>query len=200
MYQDIYSYFGYLPWLASLDEAMQSFLPVTTKERTVHENGIINLLAAVAAAASSDEQNGMKYPKYLQVTSDYYTCWGSAVQRNISYELMDNTGMAIGSGIITEHLFPTDTTEPVITTPGINTSFGEPTGIFDDQISTQWGFAREYDQNFTVTGATLGLAGFLNIPVFVRTLGGIDYGVLHIVKTYDYVDINGDRGNVISCR
>ena len=34
--------------------------------------------------------------------------------------------------------------------------------------------------------------------MFVRGFGG-DLGILHIYKTADYVEINGDRGNPIRC-
>jgi hypothetical protein len=101
----------------------------------------------------------------------------------------------LASGIITEHLFPTDYNEEVVR--GNQTS-GRANGTFEDEVSILFGYSREYDQSFTVRGAYEGLTGFVDVPLFVRGFGG-DFGILHIVKTATYVEINGNRGNVITC-
>jgi len=135
----------------------------------------------------------MTYPKYLLTTSDSYTCFGKVVERDVSYQLYASDDSKLNSGVITEHLFATDFNAQVAPN-----SSGKPNGTFDDTISIQFGYSRRYDQSFTVRGADVGLAGFANIPVFVRGFGG-DYGILSIYKTATFVDINGNRGNVIKC-
>ena len=114
------------------------------------------MLAAFAAAAIVGQQQankGLAYPAYLQVTDDHYECFGKAVQRDVSYQLYDDQGHPMSSGVITEHLLPTDGQGAVITRPGTNTSSGHPNGTFDDTISIQYGYPRTYLQTFTVTGA-----------------------------------------------
>ena len=102
------------------------------------------------------------------------------------------------TGLITEHLFQIDYDRPVITRPGINTSTGPNPGIYQDEISNRLDFDRIFLQSFTVRGGSLGLAGFLDIPVYVLGFGG-SYGVLKITRTDTYVEINGDLGSPIKC-
>jgi RHS repeat-associated protein len=157
-------------------------------------------LAAVVAAAQSDAQGGRPYPKYLKVASDSYTCWGHAVQRNVSYQLYDSNDDPLPSGTVTEHLFATDYAASVINLPGHppDTSSGGANGTFNDEISIQFGPARSYLQSFTAWAPPEGLVGFAGNPVYVVGFGG-QYGILNVTKTATYVDINGNRGNPIKC-
>jgi RHS repeat-associated protein len=157
-------------------------------------------LAAVVAAAQSDQQGGRPYPKYLEVTKDYYSCWGHAVQRNVSYQLYDSNDQPLSSGTVTEHLFATDYAASVINLPGHppDTSSGQANGTFNDEISIQFGPPRSYLQSFTASAPPEGLVGFAGNPVYVDGFGG-QYGILNVTKTATYVDINGNRGNPIKC-
>ena len=157
-------------------------------------------LAAVIAAGQSAAQGGNSYPKYLKVTDDYYTCWGTAVERNVSYQLYDSNDNPLPSGTVTEHLFATDYAAPVIALPGHSpdTSSGQANGTFNDEISIQYGYPRSYLQTFTASDPSEGLAGFAGNPVYVVGFGGT-YGVLSINKTATEVDINGNKGNPTKC-
>jgi RHS repeat-associated protein len=59
-----------------------------------------------------------RIPSYLQVTNDWFDCWGRAVWRHIDYELHDQNQDVLGSGTVTEHLKPLDGLGNVITTLG----------------------------------------------------------------------------------
>jgi len=138
-----------------------------------------------------------RIPSYLQVTNDWFDCWGRAVWRHIDYELHDQNQDVLGSGTVTEHLKPLDGLGNVITTLGFppNTSSGYPNGIFNDEQSVQLGHSRLFDQTFTASDPP----DYVNIPLFVRGFGG-DFGVLRIHKTFDEVTINGNRGTPKACR
>jgi hypothetical protein len=172
--------------------------PIARAERERREAEIAALLAAAWRAGESNEQAGQSYPKYVKVVDDYYSCWGMVVQRNVSYQVYDSENRPLGSGVITEHLFPLDYDSAIITRPSINSSSGLNTGIFNDEISIQLGSPRTYLQNFTVRGSSAGLAGFVDIPVYVQGFGG-SCGVLNITKTATYVEINGNRGTPKPC-
>jgi RHS repeat-associated protein len=195
---------GLLPWelMPIPGIGMAGSLPfrsVTPEERKRYEERLLTALAAAWAAGSSEEQEGNAYPKYLKVVGDTYTCFGRVVQRNVTYDLYDSNDRRLPSGQVTEHLFPIDSDEPIITRPGINTSTRVYSdGRFEDEISVQFGAPRSYLQNFTVRGASLGLTGFLDVPVYVQGFGG-EYGILKISKTYDYVEINGNSGTPKKC-
>jgi RHS repeat-associated protein len=170
---------------------------ITTGERGAYERAMIALLAAAAAAGASASQGGLAYPAYLLVVGDSYTCWGHNVERDVDYQLYDSSNRPT-DGTVTETLFATDYGAPVITRPALNQSWGGTNGTFNDTISVQYGPSRQYDQTFSVTGSSESLAGFAAIPVYVKGFGG-DYGVLHITKTAQYVDINGNKGSPINC-
>jgi RHS repeat-associated protein len=173
--------------------------PVSKQERATYEKAIQALLAAAWAAGASDDQAGASYPKYLKVASDTYTCFGKAVERDVSYQLYGSDDQPLNTGTVTEHLFPIDYHAPIITRPQINQSSGLPNGRFDDTISVQFGPTRNYLQTFTVRDSSLGLVGFTNIPVYVVGFGA-EYGILAVYKTFNYVDINGNKGPVRKCQ
>jgi hypothetical protein len=172
---------------------------VTPAQKRASRLAYLQLLAAAWVAGASTSQDNAAYPKYLKVVGDSYTCFGTAVERDIDYQLFDSDNKELDSGSITEHLTPTDFTNPIITSPGVNTSSSPGGGVFNDTISVQFGYNRTYDQTFSVSGASEGLAGFTNIPLYVVGFGG-QYGILSITKTDTYVDINGDKGNPIKCK
>jgi hypothetical protein len=116
--------------------------------------------------------------------------FGKAVQRNVSYQLYGSDNAPLTSGTITEHLFAIDYHAAVIRG---DESSGLPNGQFNDEISVQFGYDRNYLQSFTVQGSSYGLSGFANVPVFVQGWGR-EYGILAVNKTFTFVDINGDRG------
>lgn len=113
----------------------------------------------------------------------------------MSYQLYGSNDEALNSGVITEHLFQTDYDEPIVSG---NTTSGKPGGTFNDRISIELGWPRSYLQSFTARGASLTLAGFIDVPVFVRGFGG-EFSILSLTKTPSYVEINGNRGNPKSC-
>ena len=111
---------------------------VTQAERRDEEKRINALLLGAWAAGASQEQAGQPYPKYLQVTADYYSCWGRVVQRNISYQLYGSDNEPMASGVITEHLFPVDYDMPVITKPAVNKSWGGPAVCSTTRSQSKW--------------------------------------------------------------
>ena len=171
---------------------------ITSEEKNKKVFQVVGALVAAWRAGESDEQDGQPYPKYLKVTSDTYSCFGKVVQRDVTYQLYGSDHRPLNSGVITETLFQTDYDVPIITRPAINSSSGQNNGVFEDGISNQLGPSRSYLQSFTVQGSSASLAGIANIPVYVVGFGGT-YGVLSVIRTATYVEINGNRGSPKKC-
>lgn len=184
--------------VAEYDDTYGSFLAQITKEKREFNKEVLEAFAAAAAVAAQQAQKGLAYPAYLQVVGDRYTCWGKAVEREVSYQLYDDWGRPMSSGVITEHLLPTDGRGNVIDKPAPNTSSGLPTGRFDDTISIQLGPPRTYYQTFTVNGRGSGPARDHEHTDF-RPRIWWRLQDTRIYKTATEVVINGDRGKPIDC-
>lgn len=103
------------------------FVAITKEDKAKQEAKIHAALVAAWAAGASAAQHGDPYAKYLLATGDYYDCIGKNVRRNVSFTLYGSDDQKIGTGVITEHLFPIDYNDPIITKPGVNTRLGNPT-------------------------------------------------------------------------
>jgi hypothetical protein len=80
-----------------------SFSPITPEQRKRWEDQIIGAIIGAAATAASQQQNGLPYPKYLQMTGDKYIYWEASL-RGVTYQLSYTNDNLLYTGVITEHL------------------------------------------------------------------------------------------------
>jgi RHS repeat-associated protein len=155
---------------------------------------VLELAAAVAVAASRNDESErpLRYPMYLAVAEDRCSRFGNGpVQRNIKYELYDNTGEFMSGTTIREHLVALEGSLPVTESE----SSSPPGGMYNDQLSALIGGSRVLLQRFKVTTLP-GIDDYqsvVDMPVFVRGFGG-DWGVLYLDIRTDSVKVQGVGG------